>query len=106
MAPAKPKKPKDSPAREGGVLRPSAELRYGQELERLKAADTDPRPPGWQLSARAVRRFVLGDAGLGGTKKFYGHDPLVGRAIVTLISAQGFMLVGEPSTAQPVPSGV
>ena len=100
MARDKAKKPKDSPAGELGVLRPSAELRYGQELERLKAADTDPRPPGWQLSARAVRRFVLGDAGLGVTKKFYGDDPLIDRAIVTLISAQGLMLVGEPGTAK------
>src|SRR5262245_52129804 len=95
----KAKKTKDSAAREVGVLRPSAELRYGQELERLKAADTDPRPPGWQLSARAVRRFVLGDTGLGVTKKFYGDDPLIDRALVTLISAQGLMMVGGPGTA-------
>ena len=58
------------------------------------------RPPGWALSARAVRRFIIGDETLGVTRKFYGDDALVDRAIVTLIGAQGLMLVGEPGTAK------
>jgi MoxR-like ATPase len=82
------------------VLRPSAEARHAQELARLQAADEGPRPPGWNLSARAVRRFILGDEALGISRKFYGDDPLIDRAIVTLISAQGLMLVGEPGTAK------
>jgi MoxR-like ATPase len=81
-------------------LRPSAEQRYTEEIASLKAADRDPCPPGWQMSAKAVRRFILGDAKLGVSRKFYGDDPLVDRAIVTLISAQGLMLVGEPGTAK------
>ena len=52
------------------------------------------------MSARAVRRFILGEEKLGISKKFYGDDPLIDRAIVTLISAQGLMLVGEPGTAK------
>ncbi|MCL2555140.1 MAG: hypothetical protein FWE75_23730, partial [Actinomycetia bacterium] len=36
--------------------RPPAEVRYAAELAALRAADTDPRPPGWQLSLRAARR--------------------------------------------------
>jgi MoxR-like ATPase len=47
-----------------------------------------------------VRRFILGDEALGVSRKFYGDDPLIDRAIVTLISAQGLMLVGEPGTAK------
>lgn len=82
------------------VVRRSAEQRYASELERLKAADTDPRPQGWQLSPRAVRRFILGDAALQVSRKFYGDDPLVDRAIVTLMGHQGLMLVGEPGTAK------
>jgi MoxR-like ATPase len=100
MAREKAKKLKVDAAADRSVLRPSAELRYGEELERLAAADDNPRPPGWRLSARAVRRFILGDDTLGVSKKFYGDDPLVDRAIVTLISAQGLMLVGEPGTAK------
>ncbi|MFA6071818.1 MAG: AAA family ATPase, partial [Janthinobacterium sp.] len=82
------------------VVRRSAEQRYASELERLKAADTDPCPEGWQLSPRAVRRFILGDAALQVSRKFYGDDPLVDRAIVTLMGHQGLMLVGEPGTAK------
>jgi MoxR-like ATPase len=82
------------------VLRSSAEIRYRDELERLRAADRDPRPEGWQLSPRAVRRFILGDPALQVSRKFYGDDPLVDRAIVTLMGHQGLMLVGEPGTAK------
>jgi MoxR-like ATPase len=82
------------------ILRSSAEMRYREELDRLLAADKDPRPDGWHLSPRAVRRFILGDEALGVSRKFYGDDPLVDRAIVTLMGHQGLMLVGEPGTAK------
>lgn len=80
-------------------LRIPAEDLYADELTRL-AEDTSPRPPGWRLSARAVRRFILGDAKLKVGRKFYGDDPLVDRAIVSLMGSQGLMLVGEPGTAK------
>ena len=100
MAREKSRKTSDNSPSEGAVLRPSAEMRYADEIERLRATDKDPRPPGWRLSARAVRRFILGDEKLVVSRKFYGDDPLIDRAIVTLISAQGLMLVGEPGTAK------
>ncbi len=81
-------------------LRAPAEERYSDELERLAAEDGSSRPRGWQMSARAVRRFILGDAKARITRKFYGDDPLVDRAIVSLMSNQGLMLVGEPGTAK------
>ena len=84
-------------------LRPPAEVRYAAELDALARADAAsgaPIPPGWKLSARAVRAFVLGEPGLGITRKFYGDDPLVDRAIVSLLGRQGLMLVGEPGTAK------
>jgi MoxR-like ATPase len=87
-------------ANDQNILRGSAELRYRDELERLQAADQDKRPEGWRLSPRAVRRFILGDAALDVGRKFYGDDPLVDRAIVTLMGHQGLMLVGEPGTAK------
>lgn len=82
------------------VLRPPAEETYAQELQRLISSDTGPRPAGWRLTARAVRRFIVGDAAQGITRKFYGDDALVDRAIVSLMGEQGLMLVGEPGTAK------
>jgi MoxR-like ATPase len=91
------------------VLRLPAEERYPEELSALLATDTGPRPEGWRLSPRAVETFILGSQGRalefdGGasviTKKFYGDDILVQRAIVTLASDRGLLLIGEPGTAK------
>lgn len=89
------------------VQRLVAEERYADELARLVEADAAAGaavPPGWRLSPRAVRRFVLGDRGLDDgeavSRKFYGDDRLVDRAIVSLMGRQGLMLVGEPGTAK------
>jgi MoxR-like ATPase len=81
-------------------LRPPAEERFAEELAMLAADNGDPRPAGWRLSPRNVRSFLLGDSRRGVTRKFYGDDPLVDRAIVSLMSQQGLMLVGEPGTAK------
>ena len=88
-----------SNARDQAVRLPP-EQRHADELARLAAADHDAKPPGWRLSPRAVRSFILGDDKLQVSRKFYGDDPLVDRAIVTLMGHQGLMLVGEPGTAK------
>lgn len=77
-----------------------AEMRDEAELLRLRDADTDPKPAGWVLSPRAVRRYILGDKTLDVRRKFFGDDPLVDRCIVALMGHQGLMLVGEPGTAK------
>ena len=85
------------------VLRPAAEEQWADELTSLAAADAEAGaeiPQGWRLSPRSVRAFIIGDEELGITRKFYGDDPLVDRAIVTLLGRQGLMLVGEPGTAK------
>lgn len=82
------------------MIRKSAEIQFADELQRLKAADSDICPPGWQLSAQAVKKFILGDTGLSVSRKFYGDDALVERAIVTLMGYQALLLVGEPGTAK------
>ncbi|WP_421837449.1 ATP-binding protein [Novosphingobium sp.] len=83
------------------AIRRPAEQRYAAELAQLAADDAkNPRPAGWRLSPRAVRKFLLGDSRLGIARKFYGDDPLADRAIVSLMSQQGLMLVGEPGTAK------
>lgn len=90
------------------VQKPLMEMRYQKELEALRKCDTGARPANWKLSPRAVRDFILGlnaPVELDGekvtiTKKFYGDDALVERAVVTLASNRGLMLVGEPGTAK------
>lgn len=80
--------------------RAPAETRYADELARLAEADRDPKPNGWNLSPRAVRRFILGDKATDVSQKFFGDDPLIDRCIVSLMGHQGLMLVGEPGTAK------
>jgi hypothetical protein len=68
------------------VLRPSAETLYAGELLALAEADSDPRPPGWRLSPRAVRSFLRGASRPAIRRKFSGDDSMVERAIVSLSS--------------------
>jgi MoxR-like ATPase len=82
------------------VQRPPAEVRYADELARLKAGDTAARPPGWALSVQAARRFVIGDDRLGVSRKFVGDPSLIDRALITLATSRGLMLVGDPGTAK------
>lgn len=88
------------------IVKPTMEMRYAQELAALAARDTDRKPQNWKLSPRAVRDFILGtQLELDGkkiniTKKFYGDDSLVERAVVTLAGNRGLMLVGDPGTAK------
>jgi MoxR-like ATPase len=95
------------------VLRLPAERLHAEELRALGALDEEA-PPGWRLSPRAVRTFVLGSQGRPldwsdetgearqtvVTRKLYGCDALVERAIVSLASDRGLLLVGEPGTAK------
>ncbi len=94
-------------------LRALPEIRFARELLALQYRDRDtPKPLNWQLSPVAVRDFICGttesvahdwQGNLTETpisRKFYGDDALVERAIVTLMSHRGLMLVGEPGTAK------
>lgn len=80
--------------------RPPAEIAHADELAKLRENDDGEKPPGWSMSLPAVRRFILGDADLGIGKKFVGNPSLVDRAMVTLATSRGLMLIGEPGTAK------
>jgi MoxR-like ATPase len=82
------------------MQRPPAEVLDADELARLREADEGPRPPGWLLSPRAVRSFILGDHERGIRRKFVGSPSLVERAMVTLATNRGLLLTGEPGTAK------
>ncbi|WP_433089966.1 ATP-binding protein [Dactylosporangium sp. CA-052675] len=84
----------------GSVQRPPAEVRYADELRLLAETDAGPRPPGWVLSLTAARRFIIGDPGAGISRKFVGDPSLIDRALVSLATSRGLMLVGEPGTAK------
>ena len=94
------KDPKPIPRDVLEIERPPAEVLYAVELRALRQKDEDPRPPGWALSPHAVRKFILGDEALGVRQKFVGNPALVDRAMVTLATNRGLMLVGEPGTAK------
>ena len=109
MAKKKVSRPLQSAApAETDILKLPAELRYRDELDALAAADSGPVPPGWKLSPRMVRTFLLGPSSADPAaaklppikRKFHGDDPLVERAIVTLMSNRGLLFVGEPGTAK------
>lgn len=92
------------------VVRLPAERRWADELAALAEHDTHPRPSGWALSPRAVETFIVGSGGAALSwgddrstvisRKFYGHDVLVQRAIVSLASDRALLLIGEPGTAK------
>jgi MoxR-like ATPase len=82
------------------VLRAPAEVQYAAELALLEQADKDPRPAGWRLSPTAARSFICGASKPSISRKFFGDDTLVERAIITLAGNRGLLLVGEPGTAK------
>ncbi len=79
-----------------GTVRLPAETLHARELSALAANDSSPKPEGWRLSPKAVRRFIVGSDGDTLThqwegkkartpilQKFYGDEALVERCIVT-----------------------
>lgn len=87
---------------QGNVLRAPAEEHYANELDALAQADSYERPPGWQLSPRAVLTYITG--GTVGettiTPKYSGYKRLVEIAISTLLTDRSLLLIGEPGTAK------
>jgi MoxR-like ATPase len=87
------------------MLRAPAEVKYADELDWLESVDDGPRPFTWRLSPRMVRLFVLGSErsdGLDRTipQKWFGDRSYVERAVVTLASDRGLLLIGDPGTGK------
>lgn len=87
------------------ILREPAEVKYAEELEWLRSIDEGIRPFSWGLSPRLVRVFVLGSRPADNLErtiepKFFGDAGTVERAIVTLASDRGLLLIGEPGTGK------
>ncbi|WP_424216563.1 ATP-binding protein (plasmid) [Streptomyces sp. BI20] len=87
------------------LLRAPAEIEYAEELDWLESVDTAPKPFTWRLSPRMVRLFILGSEPSDGlerpiTQKWFGDRSLVERALVTLASDRGLLLIGDPGTGK------
>ena len=85
---------------QAGLQRAPAEILHKDELDRLLAEDKGPKPPGWKLSPKAVRTFILGDPSRDIRSKFVGHAAVIDRAMVSLATSRGLLLIGEPGTAK------
>jgi MoxR-like ATPase len=89
----------------GKLLRMPAEQKYAEELEYLRSIDTGARPFSWHLSPKMIRVFILGSTPADKierpiAQKFFGDPTLVERAIVTLASDRGLLLIGDPGTGK------
>ncbi|MDH5676547.1 MAG: AAA family ATPase [Myxococcales bacterium] len=86
-------------------LRAPAEVKFAQELDCLEQQDRGKKPFSWRLSPQMVRIFVLGsrpqdELGRAIDQKWFGHPSLVEKAIVTLASDRGLLLIGDPGTGK------
>lgn len=85
------------------ILRLPAEKLYAHEIEALLVEDkNETKPFGWQLSPKAVLKFIIGGkvGKLDITPKYLGHNRLVEIAIATLLTDRALLLIGEPGTAK------
>ncbi|WP_042433728.1 ATP-binding protein [Streptacidiphilus anmyonensis] len=87
------------------LLRAPAEIKYADELAWLESVDTGTKPFTWRLSPKMIRTFVLGsqpgdqlDRKV--EQKWFGDAAIVERAIVTLASDRGLLLIGDPGTGK------
>ncbi|MDR7276164.1 ATP-binding protein [Catenuloplanes atrovinosus] len=87
------------------LLRAPAEVKYADELDWLESVDDGPKPFSWRLSPKMVRLFILGSERADGLdreipQKWFGDRSFVERAIVTLASDRGLLLIGDPGTGK------
>ncbi|GLZ81441.1 ATPase AAA [Actinorhabdospora filicis] len=87
------------------LLRAPAEVKYAEELAWLESVDDGPKPFSWRLSPKMVRLFILGSERADGLdreigQKWFGDRSFVERAIVTLASDRGLLLIGDPGTGK------
>src|SRR5688500_4371528 len=87
------------------MLRAPAETKYAEELDWLESIDDGSKPFSWRLSPKMVRLFILGSEPSDGLcreipQKWFGDRSFVERAVVTLASDRGLLLIGDPGTGK------
>lgn len=81
----------------------TAEQQFADELEALRAQDSGPRPPNWQLSPQSVVTYLMGGrtgSGATITPKYVGNRRLIETAVATLATDRALLLLGVPGTAK------
>lgn len=86
-------------------IKPLAEQRFEDEIRLLQAwdeANQHPKPPRWQLSPKAVVRFICGGEVNGQPIqcKYFGADRQVEVAVATLTTDRALLLYGPPGTGK------
>lgn len=85
------------------VQRQPAEITFAAELEALKADDSTRKPPGWQMTPRAVVTYLMGGKAPDGTvisPKYIGDTHLIETAVATIATDRALLLLGVPGTAK------
>ena len=87
------------------MLRQPAEIKYAEELAYLASVDTSPRPFTWQPVAAHGADLHPGLAAGGQARprdeaEVLRRPTVVERAIVTLASDRGLLLIGDPGTGK------
>lgn len=87
------------------ILRQPAEIKYAEELKYIAKQDKADKPFSWAISPAMVKTFILGSTpsqklGKKIQQKWYGDPAVVERAIVTLASDRGLLLIGDPGTGK------
>lgn len=72
----------------------------GEPTPTKKASKKPAKKPAKKLATKAAQRTANRNSDFAVSRKFHGDDALVDRAIVTLMSNRGLILVGEPGTAK------
>ncbi|MCP4134277.1 MAG: AAA family ATPase [bacterium] len=86
-------------------LRMPAEKDFQEELSYLASQDKGNKPFSWLLTPKMVKIFILGSSSSDKLdrkidQKWFGDPSLVERAIVTLASDRGLLLIGPPGTGK------
>jgi MoxR-like ATPase len=84
-------------------IRLHVEQEFAAELSAVAQCDQDEKPPGWRLSPRGVKRYLMGDTLDDGTvlsPKYVGDQRLIEIAIATLATDRALLLYGVPGTAK------
>ncbi len=85
------------------TLRKSAESQFKEELHELSKTDKDQRPESWNLSPRAVVKYLMGgklENGFEVSPKYIGNPRLMEIAVATLTTDRALLLYGLPGTAK------
>lgn len=83
------------------TLRLPVEKTYAAEIEALRGVE-GARPPGWEMTPRAVVTYLLGGEANGTeiTAKYVGDRRLIETAVATLATDRALLLLGVPGTAK------